>query len=67
MLGQEFANALKTAGYTQKAFAEIMNVHRTTVGRCCCAEVEVEPLWVYALAGLVAAKAAGTITALVRG
>lgn len=67
MTGQEFANALKAAGYTQKAFAEVMKVHRTTVGRCCGADDEVEPLWVYALVGLVAAKAAGTVTALVDG
>lgn len=64
MTGQEFAGAVKAAGYTQKAFAEIMGVHRSTVGER-YAEAEVDPLWVYALAGLVAVKAAGTVTALV--
>jgi transcriptional regulator with XRE-family HTH domain len=62
--GQEFAAAVKAAGYTQKRFAEVMGVHRTTVAERFNAET-VEPYWVYALAGLIAGKAAGEVVALV--
>lgn len=64
MTGQEFAAAVKAAGYTQKGFAEIMGVHRTTVAERFNAGA-VEPYWVYALAGLIAGKAAGEVAELV--
>ena len=64
MTGQEFEAAVKAAGYTQKRFAELMGVHRTTIAERYQAET-VEPYWVYALAGLIAGKAAGEVTTLV--
>ena len=64
MTGQEFAAAVKAAGYTQKRFAEIMGVHRTTIADRFNATV-VEPYWVYALAGLIAGTAAGEVVNLV--
>ena len=64
MIGQEFAAAVKAAGYTQKRFAEIMGVHRTTIAERFSADA-VEPYWVYALAGLIAGKAAGEVAELV--
>lgn len=64
MTGKEFAVALKAAGYTQKRFAELMGVHRTTVADRFVAET-VEPYWVYALAGLIAGDAAVQVARLV--
>jgi DNA-binding XRE family transcriptional regulator len=64
MTGKEFVVALKAAGYTQKRFAEIMGVHRTTVQRQ-VDTMAVDPCWVYALAGLIAGKAAGEVAELV--
>ena len=64
MTGQEFAGAVKAAGYTQKRFAEVMGVHRTTIADRFNAE-SVEPYWVYALAGLIAGMAAGEVFDLV--
>jgi len=64
MTGEEFATAVKAAGYTQKAFAEVMGVHRTTIADRFNAE-SVEPYWVYALAGLIAGTAAGEVFDLV--
>lgn len=64
MTGQEFAAAVKAAGYTQKRFAEVMGVHRTTIAERFSADA-VEPYWVYALAGLIAGKAAGEVAGLV--
>ena len=64
MTGQEFAAAVKTAGYTQKRFAEVMGVHRTTIADRFNAD-SVEPYWVYALAGLIAGAAAGEVVELV--
>lgn len=64
MTGQEFAEAVKAAGYTQKRFAEVMGVHRTTIAERFSA-AEVEPYWVYALAGLIAGSAAVEVAALV--
>lgn len=66
MTGQEFEAAVKAAGYTQKRFAEKMGVHRTTIAKQYGAET-VDPFWVYALAGLIAAKAAGEVVELVGG
>lgn len=66
MKGYEFRGALEEAGMTQKAFAEEMGVHRTVIGRQCNAK-EVEPCWVYALAGLLALRSAKTLTVLLSG
>lgn len=64
MTGAEFETAVKNAGYTQKRFAEVMGVHRTTVADRFKSET-VEPYWVYALAGLIAGAAAGEVSSLV--
>ncbi len=64
MTGKEFEAAVKAAGYTQKRFAEIMGVARTTIGRQYEAEV-VSPYWVYALAGLISGTAAVEVVSLV--
>lgn len=64
MTGAEFKAALKAAGYTQAAFAHVMSVHRETIGKQCQAD-EVDRVWVYALAGLVAGTSATTVTAIV--
>ncbi|OJW46183.1 MAG: hypothetical protein BGO63_03695 [Candidatus Accumulibacter sp. 66-26] len=64
MTGKEFAEAVKAAGFTQKAFATVMGVHRTTIAERFVASV-VEPYWVYALAGLIAGNAAAQVAALV--
>ena len=64
MTGIEFEQAVKAAGYTQKRFAEIMGVYRTTIANQ-YQSLEVEPFWVYALAGLIAAKSTKEITDIV--
>ncbi|MFJ3317196.1 hypothetical protein ACIPLR_17715 [Herbaspirillum huttiense] len=64
MTGPEFKQALKAAGYTQAAFAHVMDVHRETIGKQCQAEA-VDRVWVYALAGLIAGTSAATVTAIV--
>lgn len=64
MTGEEFKAFLKAAGYTQAAFAQIMGVHRETIGNQCKVE-RVERYWVYALAGLVAASSANAVTSIV--
>lgn len=64
MTGKEFKEALKRAGYTQARFAEVMGVHRTVIGRQCAAD-EVDPSWAFALAGLIAASSANTVSSLV--
>jgi len=64
MTGKEFEAAVKAVGYTQKRFAEIMGVGRTTIARQYEAEV-VSPYWVYALAGLISGTAAVEVVSLV--
>lgn len=64
MTGSEFKTALKAAGYTQGQFAEAMGVHRTVIGRQCGADA-VDRYWIYALAGLIAARESQVIAALV--
>lgn len=64
MKGIEFRGALDEAGLTQKEFAEEMGVHRTVIGRQFAAK-QVDPYWVYALAGLLALRTAKTLTILV--
>lgn len=64
MTGAEFKAALKAAGYTQAAFALEMGVHRQTIGKQCDSD-QVERVWVYALAGLVAACSAGAVVSIV--
>lgn len=64
MTGAEFKAALKAAGYTQAAFALEMGVHRQTIGKQADAD-RVERVWVYALAGLVAARSTGVLLSIV--
>lgn len=64
MTGQEFEAAVKAAGYSQSGFAKAMGVHRTTIAER-YAKAEVEPYWVYALAGLIASRAAVSVSSLV--
>ena len=64
MTGAEFKAALKAAGYNQAAFAQLMGVHRETIGKQCQAD-KVERYWVYALAGLVATSSAHAVTSIV--
>ena len=65
MTGSEFRTALSDAGIKQCEFAEEMGVHRTVIGRQFAAAT-VEPFWVYALVGLLAARTSKTIAAMVR-
>lgn len=65
MTGSEFAAAVKSAGFTQKDFAETMGVHRTTIADRYAAK-KVEPYWVYALAGIVAARASTEVVILAK-
>lgn len=65
MTGNEFRNAMATAGLKQKDFAETMGVHRTVIGRQFSAKV-VDPVWVYALAGLLATQMAKDLTMMVK-
>jgi DNA-binding XRE family transcriptional regulator len=64
MTGQEYEAAVKAAGFTQAGFARVMGVHRTTIAER-YSKAEVEPYWVFALAGLIAARAANPIAELV--
>lgn len=64
MTGEEFGLALKSAGFNQTTFAEKMKVDRTVIGRQVRSE-QVAVVWVYALAGLVAGKAATEVIKLV--
>lgn len=64
MTGAEFKAALKAAGYTQAAFALEMDVHRQTIGKQADAGL-VDRVWVYALAGLVAARSTGAVMSIV--
>jgi DNA-binding XRE family transcriptional regulator len=64
MTGKEFAAAIKRAGYTQGRFAAIMGVHRTTIAARCEAD-QVEPYWVYALAGLIAGNTSLAVAEIV--
>lgn len=63
MTGAEFKVALKTAGYTQAAFAQVMGVHRETIGTQCKA-ARVDACWVYALAGLIAVDSAEAVMSI---
>ena len=65
MTGNEFRSALNDAGLTQREFADEMGVHRTVIGRQFAAAA-VEPYWVYALVGVLAARTSRTIAAMVR-
>ncbi|MDR9836892.1 helix-turn-helix domain-containing protein [Herbaspirillum huttiense] len=64
MTGAEFKEAIRTAGYTQAAFAREMGVHRETIGKQCQA-TSVDRMWVYALAGLIAGEGASAVTSIV--
>lgn len=64
MTGHQFRQALKAAGYNQGQFAAVMGVHRTAIGRQCAA-AEVDRVWVFALAGLKAARTANDVAGLV--
>ena len=65
MKGTEFRAAMTYAGLTQKEFADEMGVHRTVIGRQFAAK-EVEPVWLFALAGLLATRNARALTMLVK-
>lgn len=64
MTGSEFRIAVKEAGYTQKQFADVMGVYRTTVAKQFTAKT-VDPLWVYALVGIIAKKNVKEINAII--
>lgn len=65
MTGSEFEDALKAAGFKAQAdFARVMGVHRQTIGKQCQAD-KVEVVWVYALAGVVAANSANAVVSIV--
>ena len=64
MKGFEFRVTLEKEGLSQKEFAEEMGVHRTVISRQFAAK-QVDPHWVYALAGLLAVRNAKTLTVLV--
>lgn len=64
MTGADFKAAMKAAGYTQAAFAQLMGVHRETIGKQCQSD-RVDTYWVYALVGLVAASSNQAVTAIV--
>lgn len=53
MAGTEFNESLKTEGFTQVAFATILDVHRETIANQIKKD-EVPCYWVYALVGVVA-------------
>lgn len=63
MTGADFKASLKAAGYTQAAFAQLMGVHRETIGKQCQA-AHVEAYWAYALAGLVATISAEAVMSI---
>lgn len=65
MTGEEFKAAIKNAGYNQATFAELMKVHRQTIGAQCQASV-VDPYWAYAIAGVVAIKSAASVMAIAK-
>ena len=65
MTGIEFRAALSEHGFTQSEFASIMGVHRTVIGRQFAAKA-VGQMWVYALAGLMAARTASSISMIVK-
>jgi len=62
--GVEFKAAIKAAGLNQGEFAEAMGVHRSTIGERFKADT-VEPYWVYALAGMIAARSSMQIISFV--
>lgn len=65
MSGDELRVAIGEAGLTQSEFAEIMDVHRTVIGRQ-YKEKKVSPHWVYALGGLIALRSAQTLTVMLK-
>lgn len=64
MTGAEFKAAIKAAGLNRGEFADAMGVHRSTIGERFKAAT-VEPYWVYALAGMIAAKSSRKIISFV--
>ena len=65
MKGHEFRAALLDAGMSQKEFADLMEVHRTVIGRQFAAE-RVDPHWVYAFGGVLALRTAQSVVMLVK-
>ena len=63
MTGEEFKLAIKAAGYNQATFAELMKVHRQTIGAQCQADV-IDPCWAYALAGVIAIESSSVVMSI---
>lgn len=55
MKGFEFKAQIKEAGYTQERFADIMGVDRTVIIRQGKKD-DIDPVWAFAIAGLMAAR-----------
>ncbi|AXK38496.1 hypothetical protein [Crenobacter cavernae] len=64
MTGQEFEAAIKAAGYSQRKLAELLDVDRKTIGARCQA-AEVDPLFAYAVLGVLAEQSAKQLVAVV--
>lgn len=64
MTGKEFEAAIKTAGYSQRKIADLLGVDRKTIGARCQAS-EVDPLFAYAVLGVLAEQSAKQLVAVV--
>ncbi len=64
MTGKEFEEAIKTAGYSQRRFADLLGIDRKTIGARCQAD-EVDPLFAYAVLGVLAEQSAKQLVAVV--
>lgn len=64
MTGADFEAAIKKAGYSQRRFAELLGVDRRTIAARCQAE-EVDPLFTYAILGVLAEKSVRELVGVV--
>ena len=64
MTGAEFEVAIKTAGYSQRKLAELLGVDRKTISARCQA-AEVDPLFAYAILGILAEQSARQLVGVV--
>ena len=64
MTGAEFEVAIKTAGYSQRKLAELLGVDRKTSSARCQA-AEVDPLFAYAILGILAEQSAKQLVGVV--
>ncbi len=64
MTGAEFEVAIKTAGYSQRKLAELLGVDRKTISARCQA-AEVDPLFAYAILGILAEQSAKQLVGVV--